>query len=286
MLSNLVAIDPDIEFLEKQTKNTTRFNMIDYHIITREKSREKIFRQFSRTPFIFNAYVLMGSNLGPTVGTRSIVIESSRVLSLVNDILQRDIQTPNEINMIYVGNVTALNNKLSLNGWTLAHRIGHALTTCKNANQCMINLHDKVVLTELVMLYNRLLKRYTPAERYYYRKFEPITDYVVDPFDRKFDNVAKFSNMILTMKSARDKRISNPVDISAECIAQYIINGSVHLNRAENCDITQIIDNRPKDYFIEMDPDVFNPLIEEAERKINEVCHTVLSNVVGKVICF
>jgi hypothetical protein len=116
------------------------------------------------------------------------------------------------ITMLYTSSQKKAEGGLPLTGWILAHKIG----------ECAVN---------------------GPLFNFAYHTWRPfisdtrkllIPRYGTSPTGKNpgtYVSVQRLFNLLLTMKSARDQRLFNTSEALAECVAQYLISGTVTFKR-------------------------------------------------------
>lgn len=118
------------------------------------------------------------------------------------------------INVVYTNNVAS--DYVPMTGWILAHRMCHAIT-CRPS---YVNL-DRAVhqsISEALSSYNLEIKS---------RDWSGFT--VLDELPRGGYELA---NALLTMKSARERRLRQALELLPELITQYLMKGEITFNTA------------------------------------------------------
>lgn len=132
---------------------------------------------------------------------------------------------PDSITVLYTNNVTIDNRPLT--AWCLAHRIGHAIQTEKSP----------------------------------YRQPSEIMSIIIDIFKQKGHvDLVNDVNDLFTMRSARNRVLTNGFDFFGELVAQHIISGRVRFNRLDYQGIA------------------------EAEQKIDSIISEMLASLRGKIL--
>ena len=186
-------------------------------ILNSEKGVEKIKDGWNKTDIDFDVYLLRSKE-----GNK--YTELGRVSpEFVRDNLKLDIPFNDEnITIIYTNNKGA--ERIPFTKWTAAHRLGHALR--RDDTRRELNYHyeqlDKVI-NSLLDSVTKTIYRSTVTPSYWGN-----TDY--DAIKRQRSIRLAVAHALGTMKSARDKNLRNPAELTNELIAQYIITGEVKLN--------------------------------------------------------
>lgn len=198
-------------------------------MITRENYVEKVRAKWGKIDQIVDMYLLRSKegNKYSEIGEVS--------PEFVKTQLKLDIPlNEDRITIIFSNNKG--DEKIPLTPWMLAHRFAHALAprhaTVRIANQDREyqnpdwkNLREQVdyiikwVGTNVYKTNMRGDQQYYDSQRYTH---VPIN---IEP------KKIKIAEALGTFKSARDKNIRASFEMTNECIAQYIIDGSVKLNR-------------------------------------------------------
>jgi len=97
----------------------------DFGILTSDAAVEKIKRKWAKCEQPFNAFFLR-SKEGAKIREEGLVDVDylANVLKLPQEQIQQ-INNPNAINIVYTNNIGA--ERMPMNWWTMAHRVGHAL---------------------------------------------------------------------------------------------------------------------------------------------------------------
>lgn len=194
------------------------FGKVDRAILQSPKGVAKIYRAFSRTPHVFEVFFIntVGSVDGDHAGDNNLVDGRAAIHSgIFHD--ERWVK-PKEgvIRVVLLSNLSPLENKMPIGGWTLAHKIGHVFQD-QAINQRGVDAY-RIPLIDRV---NNLLYVLANPEQH------PLIDRRM-PFG-EFGGHDRALNNRLTMKSARDGELENPFEVFAEVIAQYLVAGRVKL---------------------------------------------------------
>lgn len=208
-----------------------------------EKGRAKIYRMFSKTPFVFNFYVMPIRDI-----SRYAPLSKRMSKEELEQLSGIEVETEGKITILYTNNVS--NDDRPLNAWMLAHRIGHTLQV------------KTIDLVKIEALYNRLLNLMISDDRYYEADVQ-LNGLKPSSSSGILNQEKDIMNKLHTMKSARDGVIGARWDLDGlgELIAQYLIAGKVKLNRLEG----------------------FEEEIAGVEQEINSAIEDILRDMVGKI---
>lgn len=279
----------DFQVVNKETeKYYNDFDKSDEGILNSQKGVQKIMNAFAKTPFEFNIYVVMR----PTEGIWGQSFEQTQAdaKEFLRDQIGAEVQTEGRITCIYLSNVTAKTNRMPMNAWTIAHRIIHMMQTSPKDQENDI-LH---------------------FERTFWQNMVKVADASTDMRPHFTGNMLQmaypesgmvnFANCLMTQKSARDGRMTNPLDVGGEALAQYLLTGSIRLNRFDTiaarfeaqqaarvaADTARGITHRDQQFHIRQDADaaMIDKMIYAAEKNSMVACRDTLKHMVGKVFWF
>ena len=94
---------------------------------------------------------------------------------------------------------------------------------------------------------------------------------------------AQFANILFTMKSARDGKLMNELDIAGEILSQYLVGGGIRFNRVADWDLSRTAN---KVVLKNFDTVMADAQITAAETAISEACRAQFEELVGEVISF
>jgi tRNA nucleotidyltransferase/poly(A) polymerase len=194
------------------------FGDVDRKILTSPRGVEKIKRQWEKTPFVFDMYLVNDPRVNKSqfreVGLVNMSFVRDKMKLTADEIPDPD---GNTITIIYTSNTGA--ERYMSSGWILAHRLGHALARGEG----------------------------TPAEKW--REFigdlrKRIADilkevYGIDVYGKTYDfqgnagrdKILKYvAQQLGTMKSARDNKMRNWYEFAYELLAQYLLTGKITFN--------------------------------------------------------
>jgi len=239
----------------------------DHAIVTTPKGVAKIMNAFERTPYVFNIYVAPNR----ARGVQHELVDVERLLG-------RKVETNGRITVIYTNNVTG-SYRMPMTGWTLAHRMIHAIQVSGQPS-----LIEMACWKAIVDIWN-LARHESRAPKVKY-KGQPL--YMTTDAHL----LSEFSSILFTMRSARKGYLKVDLDVGGELLAQYLLTGRVKLVRSEEWDMRRPDLYKPSTHFhpglikVNRDHYAINRRIEQAEQEINEACEQQLAALVGKVIKF
>lgn len=301
-------IDPDAV-----CPDVNGFTQHDADLVSNSRAQNKIRRQFAKTPYNFNIYVLISKHNWRTIKPnwldahptirynynpihRDIVDDQD--FGKLEQYVGQTINSSNAITVFFNNNITAKNNYHVMSGWILAHRIHHAMVVQKNVADSLKTFEHSIFQT-LLDIFNKT-NRF--GSHYYINTGSDPSSLSSSRYNMQ-DHPIRLSNLLLTMRSARSGRIQLAADIPAELIAQYIITGSIKLNRASTWDRYQypqstqyltemyraaqekpeLSDDFDRTYDIK-DVAELDSMIDRAEHDLNSQCKILLDSYVGSMI--
>jgi tRNA nucleotidyltransferase/poly(A) polymerase len=208
------------------------FGDVDRKILTSPRGVEKIKRQWEKTPFDFDMYLVND----PRVNNKFTKFQFREVglvdMSFVRDNMKLtadEIPDPdgNTITIIYTSNTGA--ERYMSSGWILAHRLGHALARgrgfpAEKWQEFIKDLRKRIadILKEVygIDVYSKTYDFQGNAGR------DKILKYV--------------AQQLGTMKSARDNKMRNWYEFAYELLAQYLLTGKITFNPLPQSIITGI----------------------------------------------
>jgi len=187
-------------------------------LLTNPVAKDKIVKRFQNVPEDFVANMV----ITPLVHQRNPLVTDQKEVS--ENQLRSSLQItpeeapvyPDKINLFFVRNDGG--DTMDLGAWTIAHRFGHMLDSqdykanTKSALREMYDHFEKKIFSIL-------------EESYAYK-----TSRYAEPGNAAALSYLFLANELLTMKSARDKRIKSDNDIAGELTAQYIMQRKIKLN--------------------------------------------------------
>lgn len=204
----------------------TSFSDTDRKLISSPKGRAKIIRAFRNTPFDFQV-VFMNHQFHTNTdadneNVDAIAVEQKAGIHKEWNGIEGE---PGKIKVVMVSNLSPTSDKIPMTGWILGHKIGHSIqdfitSTSWNgrvgkatANVCLL-IND---------IYN---SQYNYADTRFKHEWSPKQN--------AFDDLHGNTVELMTMKSARNSKLTNDFEIFPEIIAQYLIKGYVTMNVAQD----------------------------------------------------
>jgi len=242
-------------------RGTRNIQSDDHRILTSPKGMSKIYNAFEKTPFVFNIYVAPHAITVPDI----------------EKYLGRPVIKDGRITVIFTNNATAPDGRMPMNAWTLAHRIAHGF---QSFDQTVTNHIEHTIWGILVDLWNMTRTKGTQTAIFKGDFLDPV---------RPERELSRFSNSILTMKSARDGKIRNALDVGGEIVAQYLLTGRVKLARYSDWDFSKVplvnLDGKPA-ISMTRTLSTIDRFLEDAEVRINAACEAQFRDIVGTVVSF
>lgn len=269
----------------------------DIEFLQNQKAMDKTRRGLSNLKYNFN-----------------ILVRVRRQRESAEDVLDKIDRKPDAINVVYTNNVTTDQNWIPMTPWIMAHRIGHALisaaTVFDDPSYTTLDGPEAQLFVDLEDLYVDAFKGL------------PILDFRMAAYDRRKSIAAyirqhkEFTSMsgvgtyhvgfmathLFTMKSARERMISNELDVFAEAFAQFLITGQFRMNRwAESglaemtntveskshpCSQTQWGECLRHKLKLEISPEEFDAKVEATEVETNRRMKELARRLVGTTVAF
>ena len=251
------------------------FGDIDRKILTSPRGVEKIKRQWEKTPFDFDMYLVNDPRVNKSQFREVGLVDMSFVrdnMKLTAD----EIPDPdgNTITIIYTSNTGA--ERYMSSGWILAHRLGHAFargrgTPAEKWQEFINNLRKRVadVLKEVygIDVYGKTYDFQGNAGR------DKILKYV--------------AQQLGTMKSARENKMRSWYEFAYELLAQYLITGNIKFNPLPRSIITGIAGWGHKQTRYSKDEEAREAInteeLESIALEIEADLETILGSAIGKV---
>ena len=210
------------------------FGKIDRAILNSEPALKKIHKQFSKTPYDFHFYMLNNKEANRR-GTSDNRIPSLKEVGIVTpefvkQHLNIDVpETDDAITVLFNGNGGA--EKVMFTGWTMAHRIGHALnrSTRDSSGMAWKEFRDHFD-NQIVTIINDAYDKNLAQDR---------GGYVRDT-GQKDKIMQMFLTAIGTFKSARDNKLRNRFEFHYELLAQFLITGTIKFNPLPRSFVTKM----------------------------------------------
>jgi tRNA nucleotidyltransferase/poly(A) polymerase len=204
------------------------FGDVDRKILTSPRGVEKIKRQWEKTPFDFDMYLVNDPRVNKSEFREVGLVDMSFVRDKMK-LTADEIPDPdgNTITIIYTSNTGA--ERYMSSGWILAHRLGHALARgrgfpAEKWQEFIKDLRKRIadILKEVygIDVYSKTYDFQGNAGR------DKILKYV--------------AQQLGTMKSARDNKMRNWYEFAYELLAQYLLTGKITFNPLPQSIITGI----------------------------------------------
>lgn len=213
---------------------------VDRALLTSPRAVEKIKRQWEKTPYDFDIYLVNDPRVNMSdyreVGMVSMDFVRDELKLTPEEIPDND---PDKITVIYVGNSGA--ERFMASGWILAHRLGHALVRGDNSVSHLWREYTDGLRSKVKnLLFNVYGIRMNPG-RY--------GEYGGDWKDvQKQDLMLRYvAQQLGTMKSARDGKMRNWFEFGYELLAQYMLTGHVKFNKLPDSIVTGLLGYGRKD---------------------------------------
>lgn len=269
----------DLEPVGRGLDKPGSFDKRDRKLLSNPKAIQKIRKQWEKTPFTFDIYLTNIASLNKSDFREiGMISPGDRYWDDVEKAFAKyDKPVPNSpdaITIIFNGNYGA--EKVPLTGWTMAHRLGHAV---RNSNawkafikECSFFLRE--TMDELYDIKNTIGD-------------EGFAPFHINRGNRRETEklLAMFANQIGTMKSARENQIKRYYEFFYEMFAQYLITGEVKFNKFPERMVTGYKAFGRKSLSKKADPDMlemYNDTLDSFEYSIAERAKNVLYEAVGK----
>jgi len=251
------------------------FGDVDRKILTSPRGVEKIKRQWEKTPFDFDMYLVNDPRVNKSQFREVGLVDMSFVrdnMKLTAD----EIPDPdgNTITIIYTSNTGA--ERYMSSGWILAHRLGHALARgrgfpAEKWQEFIGDLRKRIadILKEVygIDVYGKTYDFQGNAGR------DKILKYV--------------AQQLGTMKSARDNKMRNWYEFAYELLAQYLLTGKITFNPLPQSIITGIAGWGRKQTRYSKDEEAREAIntseLESIALEIEGDLETILGSAIGKV---
>lgn len=251
-----------------------QFDKTDRAILQSEKAVEKIHRQFGKTGIDFNFYLFhkVPSELKQYQGRgKQISFDDLWAIpSLDKETIQQIInESSDAITIFYLGNTAA--DKHMFNGWVIAHRFGHALSSIWSWKTFEKYIEELFLDTILNQVFRQ-------------GKFDRISILLIDN-PRNVNLVKRIMSAMGTMKSARESNLRTPYEFLYELFAQYLITGKVKLNPIPKGLLSHYTWGNPH-YHTAQDIEALeflNSLLPQKENDIESLLDDVLGEAIGSV---
>lgn len=191
---------------------------VDRDLVTHPKAIEKIKRQWEKTPWDFDIFVINDPRVNKSQFREVGVVDPSFVYNDMKLTPQEIPLNPDHITVLFTNNVAA--EKIPLTGWTMAHRLGHAMAASRSDP---VGEAWREFTNELRNIFNNIMKEVYGIDT----KEKPYWNRGGSDPDKMLKYVAQ---SLGSMKSARDKNLRSWAEFAYELLAQYFITGHIKLN--------------------------------------------------------
>lgn len=243
------------------------FNWQDSGILNNPKAVEKIHKSFSNTKQNFDLYFLRDKNAARYYEIGKVTPQ------WVQENLKVDIPAnPDAITVIFTGNRAA--DKMPMNAWTIAHRMGHAFSN--------IEEFKTYFTQEVTRDFKEILKQIYKYEK----RFNPFDNYSEE--EQKVLRALAYA--LGTMKSARERNLVRFNEFLFELLAQYLITGHIQFNPLPRSFITK---NKvawghpiPEKKYTQLKDDElkeWNEILKGHAQKYEYYLDSILTNFEGKI---
>jgi hypothetical protein len=198
-------------------KRSSISSKVDRDLVTHPKAIKKIKRQWEKTPWDFDIFVINDPRVNKSKFREVGVVDPSFVYNEMKLTPQEISLNPDHITILFTNNVAA--EKIPLTGWTMAHRLGHAMSASRNDP---VGEAWREFTAELRKIFNEIMRDVYGIETAPRGQFDFSQDY-----EKKLKYVAQ---ELGTMKAARDKKLRSWFEFAYELLAQYFITGHIKLN--------------------------------------------------------
>ena len=197
----------------------------DRKLLSNPKAIEKIRKQWDKTSYIFDMYLLKIPKLNNEYFREvGLVYPGDRFSNAFEEAAGQPMpNSPGAITILFNGNYGA--DKVPMTGWIMAHRFGHAVRRLPAWDEYIEEMVDitKRILDEV---YNKTLHSLSKDAMFRYSWNGQRNSR--EDVERKI--LTTFFNQFGTFKSAREGKISRYYEFFYEVFAQYLITGSVRFN--------------------------------------------------------
>lgn len=253
---------------------------VDRALLTSPRAIEKIKRQWEKTPYDFDIYLVNDPRVNKSdyreVGMVSMDFVRDKLKLTPEEIPDND---QDKITVIYVGNSGA--ERFMASGWILAHRLGHALVRGDNSVSHLWREYTDGLRSKVRdLLFNVYGIKMNPG-RY--------GEYGGDWKDiQKQDLMLRYvAQQLGTMKSAREGKVRNWFEFGYELLAQYMLTGRVKFNKLPDSIVAGLLGYGRKDYRHARNRDELTRYNETGlvafEKQIENELNGILGAAVGSV---
>lgn len=200
------------------SKRSSISSKVDRDLVTHPKAIEKIKRQWEKTEFDFDVFVVNDPRVNKPQFREVGVVDPSFVYGAMRLTPEEIPLNPNNITIIFTNNVAA--EKIPLTGWSMAHRLGHAFAASRG----------KPVGEAWTEFNNHLRETVDNIMREVYGIDTKAKSWRVGSNQDTEKTLKYVAQSLGSMKSARDNAMRNWFEFGYELLAQYLITGHIKLN--------------------------------------------------------
>lgn len=259
------------------SKRSSISSKVDRDLVTHPKAIEKIKRQWQKTPWPFDIFVINDPRVNKPQFREVGVVDPSFVYSQMRLTPEEIPINPDHITILFTNNVAA--EKIPLTGWTMAHRLGHAMAASNRGKTSEVGKAWEEFTNRLRNIVNEIM--------------EQVYNFNTKNMGWDWENNAKKEKVLKyvaqelgTMKAARDKKVRSWWEFGYELLAQYMITGKITLNPLPPAMVTGIRGWGHKDtiYGSHGARETYNTgLLEGYAEELQEMLDFVLNQAVGEV---
>jgi hypothetical protein len=193
------------------SKGSSIRNPVDRRLLSNPRAIEKIKRQWEKTPYTFDLYVMNDKRVNKEEFRERGEVSLEFVREKMKLTPEEFPDPPNSaITVIFTNN--SGDERYMASGWILAHRVGHALARAGKTQEEW-NYFTKKLRT----LFNDLMLNVYGVDIGYARR-------------ENADKILKYvAQEIGSMKSARDNKMRSWYEFAYELLAQYMLTGKITL---------------------------------------------------------
>ncbi len=187
---------------------------VDRRLLSNPKAIEKITRQWEKTPFKFDLYVINDKRVMDLDFRETGSVNVDKFIRAKMKLTPDEVPnpTPGHITVLYISN--SGDERYMATGWILAHRFGHAIARSQDESGeewRRFREHLREVVSGILE-----------------------TVYGVSLENKNYENaeavLLQAAQQLGSMKSARDNNLRNWAEFAYELLAQYMLTGSIKLN--------------------------------------------------------
>jgi hypothetical protein len=250
---------------------------VDRDLVTHPKGIEKIKRQWQKTPWDFDIYVVNDPRVNKPQFREVGVVSPDFVYSQMKLTPEEIPLNSNHISIIFTNNVAA--DKIPLTGWTMAHRLGHAFAASNRGSSNSVGRAWNDFNNRLRYIIDEIMNRVY--------NINTKNGYGWNDNNNREKMLKYVAQELGTMKAARDKKIRSWFEFGYELLAQYMITGKITLNPLPRQMVVGIAGwgRKEKRTGSPDDMESYNTgLLDQYAEELQEMLDDVLSQAVGEVL--